>query len=309
MPPILLLIFNRPGPTQQVFETVRAARPARLYVAADGPRVSRAGEGFLCEEARRVATAVDWPCEVRTLFRASNLGCGRAVSEALNWFFAQEPEGIVLEDDCVPDPTFFRFAGELLERYRDDSRVMSIGAQHHPGPDHRPAASYYFSRYQHCWGWASWRRAWALYDRELGRWPALRHTPWLRQQGGHIFARYWRTWFDAVRSGEIDTWDYQWTFSHFLHSGLAAMPDRTLVTNIGFGDDATHTIGAGRAETLAAMDFPLTHPVEVQRDPRADALTQARHYPARPANLFPAYRRLKQRLMKLVSAARGSNDS
>ena len=178
--PVLFLIFNRPDTTALVMEAIRAARPARLYVAADGPRPGCPGDAERCAEARRVVTAVDWPCQVKTLFRETNLGCRKAVSSAIDWLFACEEEGIILEDDCVPTSDFFSFCGELLERFRDDKQIMAICGSCYAEAEPNYRASYYFSYYADPWGWATWRRAWRLYDGDLSRWPAFKARGGLR---------------------------------------------------------------------------------------------------------------------------------
>lgn len=170
---VLFLVFNRPDTTRQVLDSIRQARPPRLYVAADGAREDRPGERERCERVRGIATDVDWPCEVHTLFRARNLGCKTAVSGGISWFFEQEEEGIILEDDVLPDQSFFVFCEELLERYRHEAKVTMISGDYFHGNNHQPTASYFFSRYTHIWGWASWRRAWQHYDREMAQWPSL----------------------------------------------------------------------------------------------------------------------------------------
>lgn len=281
--PVLFLVFNRPDITAESFQAIRAARPARLYVAADGPREGKTGEVDLCNQVRAIATNVDWPCEVKTLFRAGNLGCRHAVSDAINWFFVSEPEGIVLEDDCLASIDWFRFAKEMLERYRSDTRVMCVSASHFHGGSHTPESSYFFSRYNHCWGWASWRRAWAMYDSDMAAWSTLRGREWLRGvgYGSRGFATYWRNIFDTVRAGRVDSWAYRWTFSCWAQSGLTVLPARNLVRNIGFGNDATHT-GTGRsldwAMPLEALDFPLRHPNLVSPDMAADIWTDRHVY-------------------------------
>ncbi|MGC3982206.1 MAG: hypothetical protein QM808_13195 [Steroidobacteraceae bacterium] len=277
--PILFLVFNRPDTTKRVFDAIRAARPPRLYIAADGPRPDRAGEAELCESARRIASNVDWPCEVRTLLRSENLGCKRAVSSAVTWFFECEPEGIVLEDDCLPHHSFFEYCDELLERYRDNPHVMCISGDNFISADWVPSASYYFSRYMHIWGWASWRRAWRYYDVDMSDWKDNRTNAqfWARcishapQSIG-----YWQNIFDKVFSGQLDTWDYQWTYACFKQQGLSCMPGNNLISNIGFGKNATHTTSPeGKLADLAAVPIamPLKHPESVEAADIADTLT------------------------------------
>lgn len=274
---VLFLVFNRPEVTAKCFEAIRAARPERLYVAADGPRQGKENEAERCELARRLATAVDWSCDVQTLFRSENLGCRRAVSGAIDWFFSMETEGIILEDDCLASPSWFSFAEEMLDRYRDDERIMCISASHFHGEAHKPEHSYFFSRYNHCWGWASWRRAWAMYDVDMSGWPALRGTSWLTGigRGSRLFTNYWRHIFDRAHAGLVDSWAYRWTFSCWAQSGLTIMPSQKLVINIGFDSEATHTFGQSPAwvRPIGALEFPLQHPVRVTVDEAADLWT------------------------------------
>ena len=226
--------------------------------------------------SRSIATAVDWPCEVKTLFRDENLGCRRAVSSANDWFFEHVEEGIILEDDCIPSPSFFRYAGELLERYRNDERVMAIAAKHHGAACHSPSPySYFFSHYNHCWGWASWRRAWQYYDHDMSLWPALRESDWLFGigNGSRLFQRYWTSIFDLAYAGKVDSWAYRWTFSCWAQNALSVLPARNLVTNVGLGNDATHTKNSEHMEScskLESMDFPLVHPPCMVRNVGAD---------------------------------------
>jgi hypothetical protein len=254
---------------------VRTARPPRLYVAADGPRPGRVDEAQRCNEVRAIMTDVDWPCEVRTLFRESNIGCKRAVSGAISWFFEHEEEGIILEDDVVPSPTFFPFCDELLERYRHDAGIMHISADYFAGTDLEHPTSYVFSRYAHIWGWASWRRAWALYDPEMKSWPALRESgiPPLMLDGPAQQRAYWTGIFDAVHAGTIDTWDYQWQFCCWKHGALSAIPAVNLARNIGFDEHATHTHSAPawlESLPIGEMRFPLRHPADVTRSQAVD---------------------------------------
>jgi hypothetical protein len=302
-PPILFLIFNRPDLTRRTFERIRSAKPSRLFIAADGPRKDRPGEDLLCAESRTIAEQVDWECKIETLFRDENLGCKRAVSSAISWFFKREAEGIILEDDVLPDPTFFRFCGELLERYRLDPNVMMISGNYLLGSKQRPAASYYFSRYTHIWGWASWRRAWALYDRDMSEWPKLRDSNFLLRigNGGLDYAAYWTAIFNATYEGRVDTWDYQWLFTTMANHGLAITPSRNLVRNIGFRPDAAHTTGDGGPLArlpLESIQFPLTHPPIIAVSPAADRWEDAYVFGSRVS----LARRVRNRLTSIAKA-------
>lgn len=273
--PVLFLVFKRPKTTRQVFAAIKAARPQRLYIAADGPRHYKADEAELVDEVHRIATAVDWPCEVHTLFRENNLGCRRAVSGAIDWFFEHEEAGIILEDDCLPDLSWFEFAGQLLSTYKYDTRVMCISACHFHGVAHTPEASYFFSRYNHCWGWASWRRAWQLYDRDMQHWPSLRNTDWLLGIGGDpFFQKHWTHMFDlAYEDIQIDSWATRWTFSCWIHNALTVLPSKNLVQNIGLDGSGTHTNHDGNgilSPALESMTFPLKHPDIMVCDVAAD---------------------------------------
>ncbi|MDP1678028.1 MAG: hypothetical protein Q8L88_14315 [Bacteroidota bacterium] len=274
--PVLFLIFNRPETTAKVFEAIRKAKPSRLYIAADGARELVVGEFEKCRRVREIARNVDWQCEVKTLFREKNLGCKVAVSSAIDWFFDHEEEGIILEDDCLPNPSFFTFCNTLLERYRTDVRVMHIGGTSYL--PHRPFgeknASYYFSRDPYVWGWASWRRAWQLYDVKMKKFPEFLSTNMLETYyDSKREVRFWRKEFEKVFSGGMDTWDYQWKFTVLRSSGLCVIPKVNLITNIGFGTEATHTKQSSDqrfsipSEELTA----IVHPKNLVIDTEADA--------------------------------------
>ena len=275
--PVLFLVFNRPDTTQQVFNVIRKARPARLYIAADGPRSDRAGEQEKCEAVRAIATGIDWDCRVETLFRDGNLGCGTAVSEAITWFFSHEEEGIILEDDCLPEPSFFRFVDELLDRYRHDNRIAIISGDNFQTKPRRDERSYYFSMFNHVWGWASWRRAWRAYDHAMNDWPAIRDGKWLVDALGSISAaEYWTRLFEATWQGNIDTWDYRWTFAIWREGMISILPKVNLVKNIGFRHDATHTTRSNAGEPSSVtqtIEFPLHHPSYMIVDRMADERT------------------------------------
>lgn len=294
--PVALILFNRPETTRRVFAEIARARPSRLLAVADGPRPDRPGEAERCAEARAVLGAVDWPCEVSTHFSDVNLGCRRRLSSGIDWIFAQAPEAIILEDDCLPHPTFFRFCEELLARYRDDRRVSQIDGVNFQDGFRPNADSYYFSKYSHVWGWASWRDRWrSFYDPDLTHWPAIRDAGRTADLvGGAAEADYWREIFDRVHRGEIDTWDYQWTFACMRAGSRAVIPAVNLVCNIGFGAGATHTHDRNPLAELPveAMEFPLRHPGEMFAARALDERFFRRHL--RP----PLRRRLRRAVMR-----------
>lgn len=261
--PVVLIVFNRPEPTKRVFEAIRAVRPEKLFVVADGPRPDRPGEAEKCAATRAVADDVDWDCEVVRVFSDSNMGCKARVASGISRAFESVDRAIILEDDCVASPSFFRYCGELLERYADDERVMVVSGDNHLFGKAAVEGSYYFSRYAHMWGWATWRRAWALCDIEMRRWPEVRKLGLLDQYFHRRSERYyWDSLLHYVYEGNIDTWDYQWVFSIWANNGLCAVPARNLVKNIGFNADATHTKSDSAYAGLEAeeLDFPLAHP-------------------------------------------------
>jgi hypothetical protein len=239
--PVLFLIFNRPDATARVFDEIRRAKPPRLYVAADGPRLDRVGEPERCAKARAIVSDVDWVCEVHTLFRDENIGCKRAVSGAIDWFFGCESEGVILEDDCLPSLSFFGFCDELLEKYRFDSRVGQISG-FNSLDDCRMHDDYLFSKYGPIWGWASWRRAWDHYDVEMKLWPTIKDEKQYKNFTRNPEEEEFRIrLFDMLYRKEVDTWDYQWVFAKLINSMLTVIPAKNLIENIGFDDDATHT--------------------------------------------------------------------
>jgi hypothetical protein len=278
--PVLLLIFSRPDTTQRVFETIRQARPTRLYVAADGPRPGHPTDAVRCAETRAVVHAVDWPCEVFTLFQEENLNCGLAPVTAMNWFFEHEPEGIILEDDCVPSPSFFQFCAELLARYRDDARVMHIGGNNFGSEANKPLGpndpSYHFSTQRNSWGWATWRRAWQLYDYHLTDFERVKASGELDTTfTGPLEKRYRLSKMAGVLAlpQPPDVWDYQWEYTIARHQGLYIVPAVNLVGNIGFGNGSTHTHdGDDVMSAVPARDlvFPLRHPAAVTQDRKRD---------------------------------------
>ena len=298
--PILFLVFNRPDFTRRVFERIRSVKPVKLFIAADGSREGVVSDKENCESVRAIVKEIDWPSDVRTLFRAQNLGCKRAVSGAIDWFFENVEEGIILEDDCLPDMTFFRYCEELLAKYRYDTSVMVISGTNLQFGNKRTKYSYYFSKHLHVWGWASWRRAWKYYDVNISLWPEIRDGGWLYDLfGDKKKVEYWKRIFDRVYKGEIDTWDYQWGLACWIQAGSIILPNVNLISNIGFGQGATHTKSKHQVANLAVerMDFPIKHPTHKIKDCRADNATDKLMYSAQEASL-PV--RVVRKLLKTI---------
>ena len=278
--PVLFLIFNRPDLTIQSFEAIRAARPDQLFISGDGPRTGEVEDVEKVALARTVTERIDWDCEVRTRFHDQNLGCAQAVSSGIGWAFESVNNLIILEDDCLPSTSFFPFCTELLERFRNDQRVFVISGDNFQQGPPRTSYSYYFSRFNHCWGWATWKRAWKHFDLEMRLWPEIRDGNWLVDVlQDPLATTYWKRIFGQVHAGKIDTWDYQWTFACWMQGGLTVLPAVNLVQNVGFGENATHT----KKETCHGppaenLIFPLSHPSYVLRDDHADAWTQIHHF-------------------------------
>lgn len=270
---VLLIAFNRPDTTHRVFDAIKAAKPSRLYFAADGPRPHKPGEAELCEQVRSIVTQVDWPCEIKMLFRAANLGCKNAVSSAISWFFEHEEEGIVLEDDCLPSLSFFKFCDTMLDKYRFDTRIRHIGGSNLQQGKTWGDGSYYFSNMTHVWGWAGWRRVWNDYDKDLKRY----NENEVREQLSKIFIGplvldSWEVIFKDTKAGKIDTWDYQLTFINFFNNGLSVIPNKNLISNIGYGNGATHTENTSNRHSaipLQELD-EIVHPTYVLPEKEAD---------------------------------------
>lgn len=265
--PVALFIFNRKETTECVLGAIRQARPRRLLVVADGPRPDREGEAERCRQARDLLKTVDWPCEIETNFSDVNLGCGRRMSSGVAWVFDRVPEAILLEDDCVPVPGFFRYCAELLERYRDDKRIGMVTGNCFLPPELPCPDSYYVSRYPAIWGWAGWRRAWKHYDFRMEGLSAETRRDFLKCFDRPGVGQYFYDRCQEIKAGQIDTWDFQIIYSFRINSLLSIHPSRNLVSNVGFGPGATHTVDAnGALANLPAYepDHPLRHPDSVK---------------------------------------------
>jgi len=298
--PVLLIIFKRLATTEKVFEAIRQVKPQKLYVAADGPRADKAGEAEKAQATRDIIKKVDWECEIKTLFQEQNLGCGVAPATAITWFFEHEQTGIILEDDCLPSQSFFWFCQELLEKYRHDTRIMQVsGVNPQQGWRRDPDYDYYFSEAGITWGWATWRRAWQLYNYNIPHFKEITDKKYIESFHLH---REKVTWMincldDAYRQlPAVSWWDFQWEFTKFSQSGLSVVPNVTLVKNIGFDADATHTfdiIDYASSET-AELAFPLKHPPFIIRD----MLSDKRYYDKHLKNSI--LKKIKNRINKII---------
>jgi len=262
--PVAFIIFNRPDTTERVFAEIAKAKPPKLLVVADGPRLGREGEVDQCAATRAIIDRVDWDCEVLTNFSDVNLGCKGRVSSGLDWVFQQVPAAIILEDDCLPHPTFFKFCEELLVRYRYDQRISQINGSNLNFGNRINNDSYYFSRHSYIWGWASWRDRWQdSYDVEIKNWPRIRDE---RRVEDLVCFRseqsFWANIFEQVYQGKVNTWDFQWVFACNFTGRLTIVPNVNLISNIGFGVNATHTSGSSVLANLPVeeLQFPLIHP-------------------------------------------------
>ncbi|WOO41434.1 hypothetical protein [Rubellicoccus peritrichatus] len=278
-PPVLLIIFNRPETTDKVFARIREIRPKHLYIGADGPRSDVEGEDAKCRKARKIVDGVDWPCEVKTLFREKNLGCRKAVSESITWFFENVNEGIILEDDCLPDPSFFDYCSNLLERYKDDTRIMCISGSNFQNGEIRGDGDYYYSIFPHCWGWATWRRAWNLYDSEMSSWPSFKEQNGCKGLLPHSSdIRRFQGSFQNAADGILDSWGYVWLYSCWSQNGLTCLPQKNLVQNVGFSSDATRTGGEWWMSIPAEKMISFKAPTLINPNTTADNYTLRNHH-------------------------------
>jgi hypothetical protein len=273
-PAVAFCGFNRPDCTKVVFEEIRRYRPEKLFLLADGPRSTVPTDKLRCEAVREIMKSVDWNCEVKTNFSDVNLGCKKRMSSGIDWVFSQVEEAIFLEDDCVPCQDFFKFCSELLVRYRDNPKVVNITGTNYQRGRVRGKFSYYFSRFPHIWGWASWRRVWKQYDVSMISWPKARQEGWIEKACPSMEQAFWIDYFNKIHDGTVDTWDCQWLYACWRSNGVGIIPNVNLITNIGAGHEATHTKGeTGSLEIATGTLGDLVHPREILVDDAADSFT------------------------------------
>lgn len=275
--PVLLIVFNRPDKVAKLITALAKAKPTQIYVAADGPRPGRADDTEKCAMVRSLVSTLPWECEIKTLFQEKNLGCKLGVSTAITWFFSRVPEGIILEDDCIPDPSFFTYASTLLERYRDVPKVMHINGTNFLSESESAVstASYNFSSIPLVWGWASWRRAWNLYDIETKNIEGLKEVLYANHSFSYRSHAYY--WYDHCRhivQRNVDTWDAQWVYSILNQGGICITPTVNTIENVGFDQDATHTTEASSiAQHATTITDNLIAPQELAVNKELDVQT------------------------------------
>ena len=290
---VALCVYNRPSQTQKVLAALAMVKPKHILVVADGPKQDQPDDREKCDAVIKLIKSIDWPADVEWNVSPLNLGLRSRLQSGLSWVFDRVEEAIILEDDCVPHPSFFRFCAELLDRYRDDPRIALICGGNFQFDADCGSASYFFSRYPLIWGWAAWRRTWQQYDPNLDAWPNLRETSWLIDYvDDPLVSAYWRAVFDKVRAG-LDTWDVQLTFSCWRANALVVQPVKNLITNIGFGAEATFA----RSEDsifaripLQEMRFPLIHPKSIERAKECDDRTERVSFSASPRDQLQRFR-------------------
>jgi hypothetical protein len=274
--PVAFIIFNKPESTKRVFDLIKSVRPSKLFIIADGPRKIIPGENINCETVRKIAEEIDWQCEVFRNYSEENLGCKNRVVSGLDWLFENVEEAIIVEDDCLPDISFFRFCQELLVKYRDNEKVFSISGNKVLS-DVNLDDSYYFSKFNHIWGWATWRRVWKKYDINILNQSTFSINDLLEKSLSEKSAiKYWNILAKEVDLGIIDAWSVQLQILQFLNNGLTIIPSKNLVVNLGFDSkSATNTKGSGglyRKMKLESITFPLSHPSPIANNSFADKI-------------------------------------
>lgn len=253
--PVVFLIYRRPDLTDRVFNVIKQAKPKQLFVIADGPKDD--SEGIFCQQAREVTERIDWDCEVKRNYSDVNLGCRNRVSSGLDWVFRQVEETIVLEDDCLPHPTFFQYCEDLLERYRSDNRIMLISGTNSQGTWKTKHNDYFFSNLGGIWGWASWRRSWQLYDIDMADIYSFIEQKGFENLLGEKLGKFRMNQFLSLIQSKVDTWDFQWGYARHKNSGLSCVPSKNLIKNIGYRADATHTKEYRSELEIYSANIPL----------------------------------------------------
>lgn len=276
--PILILIYNRQFETKQLIKSLKKIKPKKIYIGADGPK-----NNFIdkekCLQTRLVLTKINWSCKIEKNFSKTNLGCKKSITKNLNWFFKKEKEGVILEDDCIPNKDFFRFTKIMLKKYRNNKKIFSISGSNHC-KNKKNSTSYYFSKYSHCWGWATWRRAWKKNSPNLNFWPKFKSSKaWIDLHNDIIERRYWNKIFDNVKKKKFDSWAYPWTLSVWYNKGVSIIPNKNLINNIGYGFSSTNSILREKKNYKKYfLDKNIKHPKLITSDFKKDLYVFYNHY-------------------------------
>ncbi len=258
--PVLILAFNRPNETRYLLEKLSIIKPSKIYISQDGPRKNIKRDINLCNEVKKILKEVNWNCEVKYKINKNNLGCRISVSSAISWLFENEDVGIILEDDCIPSQSFFKFCQKMLNKYEKNNEIFVISGSNFQKNKFIGDGDYYFSKYAHCWGWATWKRAWYHYDDSMKFWNNFKEKDiWKKIHKNNLERKYWERIFNNVKNKKIDSWAYVWLASVWNFNGITITPNINLISNIGFNKDATNTLSAGKNS-----DF--THSKEFKND-------------------------------------------
>ncbi len=279
--PVLLVAFNRPDYTQIIFDAIKKVTPKKLYFSVDGPRPGNEQDEINCSRTREIAKQIDWDCELHTNFSEKNLGCGYGVSSGISWVFKQEESCIILEDDCLPSNSFFPFCQELLEKYKDENSILMISGDNYT-EEYNLTESYTFSLIaHHIWGWASWRRAWQKFDISKDNYyKFVKDKPikelFINKDQGLFFKEFYSRFYK--RKIITHTWDFQWSFSIVSNNGLAIVPRKNLVANIGL--DGAHSKGIHDFHNLHIdRNFNIEkHPEKIIQNAEYDNIHFQNHY-------------------------------
>lgn len=278
--PILLVIFNRSEITEQVFNRIKEIKPKYLYIAADAPRDNIVGEKEKCEQTRKIVELIDWECDVKRNYADINMGADKRMATAIDWFFSNVEEGIIFEDDCLPGESFFSFCEQMLEKYRDNDKIMHISGDNFQFGKTKIETDYYYSYYAQTWGWATWRRAWQKFDWQINTWPDFLHA----NKINNIFKdkkqkKYWLKFLQAIYEKKYNFWDAKWMFAVWQNNGLAVIPRKNLISNIGYGNDATHTRVQSKLANVKCEKLTITNsPKDIIANTTADKVTFANYY-------------------------------
>tara|TARA_B100000780_G_C21087931_1_gene438335 strand:- start:72 stop:1034 length:963 start_codon:yes stop_codon:yes gene_type:complete len=280
--PILILAFNRPNETLILFELLSKIKPDKIYISQDGPRINNKTDFDLCKKVKDIVLNPNWECKVYTKFNITNKGCRDSVHKGINWFFEHEDKGIILEDDCIPSISFFNFCEKMLKKYQDKNNIHVISGSNFQKSNIIGKGDYYISKYAHCWGWATWKRAWKNYDNELSFWSTLKKSQnWKKLHENKLEKKYWTKILDKVQKKKIDSWAYVWQATIWNNNGVTITPNKNLVKNIGFNENATHTISTKKTNKFnfsEEMNVEIEEPVSEEINKDADRFVFNSHF-------------------------------